>query len=71
VTDVHDSVRAAFPVFSEPLEGRLNVMYLDIKSLESTGVGNLLDADDPEHFGTRPVPLPDISPWTGATTACQ
>ncbi|MFF3286771.1 peptidoglycan-binding protein [Streptomyces sp. NPDC003023] len=57
---MHETVRTAFPAFSEPLEGRLNFMYLDIKSLVSTGVGNLLDADDPEHFGTRPVPLADI-----------
>ncbi|WP_405827242.1 peptidoglycan-binding protein [Streptomyces sp. NBC_00105] len=26
----------------------------------STGVGNLLDADDPENFGSNPVPLADI-----------
>ncbi|MFJ4668482.1 hypothetical protein [Kitasatospora purpeofusca] len=35
------------------------MMYPDVKSLVSTGVGNLLDADDPENFGSNPVPLPD------------
>lgn len=57
---MHDSTRAAFVPFSEPLEGRVRFMYLDVKSLVSTGVGNLLDADDPSAFGTNPHPLPDI-----------
>ncbi|MFD7096781.1 peptidoglycan-binding domain-containing protein [Streptomyces xanthophaeus] len=57
---MHASVRAAFLPFSEPLEGRLHFMYLDVKSLVSTGVGNLLDADNPANFGSNPVPLADI-----------
>ncbi|WP_046732020.1 peptidoglycan-binding protein [Streptomyces humi] len=57
---MYDSVRAAFLPFSEPLEARVHFMYLDVKSLVSTGVGNLLDADDSERFGTNPNPLPDI-----------
>jgi hypothetical protein len=57
---MHQSVRAAFPSFSQPLEGRLPFMYLDVKGLVSTGVGNLLDADDPGNFGSNPNPLPDI-----------
>src|SRR5262249_1550380 len=57
---MRDSVRTAFLPFSEPLEARVPFMYLDIKSLVSTGVGNLLDADSSEHFGTSPNPLPDI-----------
>jgi len=57
---VHDSVRDAFIPFSAPLEGRVRFMYLDVKSLVSTGIGNLLDADDPDHFGSNPVPLSDI-----------
>ncbi|MGW0844572.1 peptidoglycan-binding protein [Streptomyces sp. NPDC002787] len=57
---MHQSVREAFLPFSEPLESRENFMYLDIKSLVSTGVGNLLDADNPESFGSNPRPLPDI-----------
>ncbi|MFB8166323.1 peptidoglycan-binding protein [Kitasatospora purpeofusca] len=56
---MHDSVRNGFNAFSEPLESREHMMYLDVKSLVSTGVGNLLDADDPENFGSNPVPLPD------------
>ena len=35
-------------------------MYLDVKNLVSTGVGNLLDADDPGALGSNPNPLPDI-----------
>ncbi|MER8186919.1 peptidoglycan-binding domain-containing protein [Kitasatospora sp. NPDC094015] len=57
---MHDSVRDGFNAFSEPLESREHMMYLDVKSLVSTGVGNLLDADDPANFGSNPVPLPDI-----------
>lgn len=57
---MHESVRDSFISFSEPLEGRVLFMYLDVKRLVSTGVGNLLDADDAEDFGTNPSPLPDI-----------
>ncbi|WNO71565.1 peptidoglycan-binding domain-containing protein [Streptomyces sp. AM8-1-1] len=57
---MHQSVREAFMPFSKPLEGRLDFMYLDVKGLVSTGVGNLLDADDPSAFGSNPNPLPDI-----------
>ncbi|MFD5299568.1 peptidoglycan-binding protein [Streptomyces mutabilis] len=57
---MHQSVWDAFIPFSTPLEGRVQFMYLDVLGLVSTGVGNLLDADDPQHFGTNPKPLPDI-----------
>ncbi|MFJ7969543.1 peptidoglycan-binding protein [Streptomyces sp. NPDC096324] len=57
---MHQSVWDAFLPFSAPLEGRVQFMYLDVKSLVSTGVGNLLDADDPQQFGSNPKPLPDI-----------
>ncbi|WP_019074670.1 peptidoglycan-binding protein [Streptomyces hokutonensis] len=57
---MYQSVWDSFIPFSAPLEGRIQFMYLDVKSLVSTGVGNLLDADDPQHFGTNPKPLPDI-----------
>lgn len=57
---MHDSTRDAFIRFSEPLEGRVRFMYLDVKSLVSTGIGTLLDADDPNQFGSNPNPLPDI-----------
>jgi len=56
---MHDSVKDAFLPFSAPLEGRVRFMYLDVKSLVSTGVGNLLDADNPNSFGNNPQPLPD------------
>jgi hypothetical protein len=56
---VHQSVQDAFIPFSEPLEGRVRFMYLDVKSLVSTGVGNLLDTDDPSNFGSNPHLLPD------------
>lgn len=37
------SVRSAFITFTTPLEGRVNYMYLDVKGLVTTGVGNLID----------------------------
>jgi peptidoglycan hydrolase-like protein with peptidoglycan-binding domain len=51
---MHQSVRDGFITFNSPLEGRVRFMYLDIKSLVSTGIGNLLDTDDPSHFGSNP-----------------
>ena len=39
-----DSVRAYWIEFNNPLEGRVAYMYLDVKGLVSTGVGNLIDA---------------------------
>ncbi|MET9894441.1 peptidoglycan-binding domain-containing protein [Streptomyces sp. NPDC006465] len=67
---MHDSVRDAFLPFNEPMEGRVRFMYLDVKSLVSTGVGNLLDADDPGNFGSNPQPLADIFTlgWFDKTT---
>lgn len=56
---MHQSVADAFFPFSTQLEGRVPFMYLDVKSLVSTGIGNLLDADDPAHIGSHPVPLAD------------
>lgn len=40
---MYPSVRAAFPTFSKKFEGRISYMYLDIKGLVTTGVGNLID----------------------------
>src|SRR5207244_2818316 len=37
------SIRDGFLAFSRPLEGRVPWMYLDIKGLVKTGVGNLID----------------------------
>src|SRR6266480_95273 len=42
-TGTHTSVRNGFLSFSQPLEGRVRWMYLDIKGLVTTGVGNLID----------------------------
>jgi len=42
-TGTHTSVRNGFLAFSQPLEGRVHWMYLDIKGLVTTGVGNLID----------------------------
>lgn len=50
---MHQSVKDAFIKFNEPLEGRVRFMYLDIKSLVSTGVGNLIEQNGqlrPEAF---------------------
>ncbi|MFF0737762.1 hypothetical protein ACFYVK_39885 [Streptomyces chartreusis] len=57
---MHESVHHHFIPFNEPLEGREHFMYLDVKGLVSTGVGNLLDADSAENFGSNPNPLSDI-----------
>jgi len=37
------TVSDAFPSFSTRFEGRLNFMYLDVKGLVTTGIGNLID----------------------------
>jgi GH24 family phage-related lysozyme (muramidase) len=52
-------VRDAIAPFNTPLEGRGNGMYLDIKSLVTTGIGNLIDADSGDHFGTNPHLMPE------------
>jgi len=41
---MRESVRRSFIAFNAPLEGRLHYMYLDIKGLVTTGVGNLIDS---------------------------
>jgi hypothetical protein len=41
---MHQSVRDIWTPFNEPLEARLNFMYLDVKGLVTTGLGNLIDA---------------------------
>jgi len=40
---MHDAVKAAWHAFSEPLEGSVHWMYLDVRGLVTTGVGNLID----------------------------
>ena len=56
---MYPSVQNSFIAFNEPLEDRVPFMYLDVKSLVTTGIGNLIDADDPKHFGTNAHLLPD------------
>jgi hypothetical protein len=41
---MHDSVRDIWIAFNEPLEARLDFMYLDVRGLATTGLGNLIDA---------------------------
>jgi len=40
---MHQSVHENWHAFSQPFEGRLLTMYLDVKGLVTTGVGNLID----------------------------
>ena len=40
---MRDVVRATFRAFTAPLEGVVSWMYLDIKGLVTTGIGNLID----------------------------
>lgn len=40
---MHSSVLSIWHTFSEPLEGRVHCLYLDVKGLVTTGVGNLVD----------------------------
>ncbi len=40
---MQSAVRSAWRRFNEPLEGLTNWMYLDIKGLVTTGMGNLID----------------------------
>lgn len=40
---MHDSVRRAFTSYSETFEGKVPWMYLDVKGLVTTAIGNLID----------------------------
>lgn len=44
---MRQSVRDNWTAFNEPLEARLHFMYLDVKGLVTTGLGNLIDATGP------------------------
>lgn len=56
---MHESVRDVWHQFSEPLEGRVHSIYVDILGLCTTGVGNLID---PVHLALEyPWKLPDGS----------
>ena len=41
---MRQAVIDTWKIFSEPLEGRVHSMYLDVRELITTGVGNLIDA---------------------------
>jgi GH24 family phage-related lysozyme (muramidase) len=49
---MNQAVLTKWHQFSEPLEGRVHSMYLDVKGLVTTGVGNLIDPV------TAALPLP-------------
>jgi hypothetical protein len=56
---MYDSVQVQFRSFSEPLEGYVPYMYLDIKGLVTVGLGNLIDPVElatilPFRFKSRP-----------------
>lgn len=55
------AVANAWHLFSEPLEGRVHSMYLDVKGLITTGVGNLID----------PVSLAVQLPWKHANSGFE
>ncbi len=57
---IRGSVLDAWHGFSEPLEGRVHSMYLDILGLVTTGVGNLIDTAD------QAAALPWVHERTGA-----
>lgn len=42
---MHSQVAAAFRRFTEPLEGYVSSMYVDVKGLITTGCGNLIDPE--------------------------
>ena len=70
---MHQSVQDAFPAFTEPLEGRVPFMYLDVKGLVTTGVGNLIDADDPTHLFSNANLVPEAFgfDWRDRNTDAQ
>ncbi len=43
MTHLHESVLDIFPSFSKEFEGYVHHMYLDVKGLVTTGIGNLID----------------------------
>jgi|SRR5215218_8125514 len=67
---MHQSVKDAFIPFNEPLEAREPYMYLDSKSLVSTGIGNPIEEDDMVNFGTNPQlkPIAFTLGWFCQTT---
>lgn len=70
---MHDQVRAKWHEFSTPLEGRVLSMYVDVKGLVTTGVGNLIDTHAAalalpwkhETTGELATPAAVIAAWDG------
>lgn len=58
---MHQSVKAVWERFSQPLEGRVHGMYVDVKNLVTTGVGNLID----------PVEAALALPWKHENTGAR
>lgn len=61
---MQSTVRSAWRRFNEPLEGLTNWMYLDIKGLVTTGMGNLIDPVEAAlcltwHAGDETIATPD------------
>jgi GH24 family phage-related lysozyme (muramidase) len=57
---MREAVLAAWHRFSEPLEGRVEHMYLDVLGLVTCGVGNLIDSRTHESAG---LALATALPW--------
>lgn len=53
---MHPAVAVAFRPLSEQFEGVLREMYVDVKNLVTTGIGNLIDASA----------NPNVEPWSPA-----
>ncbi|WP_329453271.1 peptidoglycan-binding protein (plasmid) [Streptomyces sp. NBC_01724] len=47
---MQQSVRDYWITFNDPLEGRVNFMYLDVKGYVSTGIGNKIDETARDNF---------------------
>jgi hypothetical protein len=54
---MHPSVRQHFVAFTDPLEGTIRCLYLDVKSLATTAIGNLVDT--PAAAAACPFRRPD------------
>lgn len=52
---MHQSVRDYWITFNDPLEGRVNHMYLDWKGWVSTGIGNKIDETEQENSPANDV----------------
>jgi len=60
---MHATVREIFPTFSKRFEGYVHWMYLDVKGLVTTGIGNLIDSEET----VRNLPFTDKASGEKAT----